>query len=821
MEAKVEQPVNPSPPAPVAEEPVKLRLWTPVGLRYHLAIILTIGTIVLMTYANSFTTGFALDNKFIILEDPRLRTFSLATEADTQATKENLRTIFTQDYWWPKAVSGLYRPLTTASFWLNYAVFGNKDQPAGYHWFNFFLHWANGCLVYFVVLLLMNNVWPAFFVAGLFAVHPVNTESVTNIIGRGDLFAALAVLGGLLCYARSQTGPVKHAAPGLWDSVMAVLYLAVAAALVWKLREFQLSPWAACGVLIGMGVLALAVSGMAGGWPRVPWLAAMMGLLTFGVFAKENAVVLLGVIGLYDFTFRLRRITGNWLTNFLANVWAWLTRGYLALIPPLLAMWYVRSTLFDKMRPPELPWVDNNLAIPGTDFWTQRFTAIKVIGKYFWKLLWPQTLAPDYSYNEVPLVSWHFSNWEEIKALLALVAVIIVLLVAVRQYHRSKPVFFFTMFFFVTLLPTANLVKIIGSIMAERFLYLPVIGFAGCLVVAVYAACRQFIVKLDISEWALRLWLQLCARTVLILFLLGYGTRSFVRNFDWQDDVTLWTKAVQAVPNSFKSHKSLAFALYEQDPTINNINLDRIIEEGEKARAVTDQTQIVLLHLGAYYRLKGDKLSQQGPGGAIAPTPESMVWFQKSVEALTAAVPLDQAFNEDNRKKELKRGRQPDQILDVGNHEIYWNLGLSLMRLGQYDKALEAYRQMRHLSPTNPDAYISIASAQLSLGQLEEASISLLQTLLLDNTRQETLRLLVDLYRQIDREGCAVVLTQGQPRLNVDCRLVANHMCAAYLGLVETFVKAKQYRLAEETRTNALNQYRCKPEPFDQFLPGK
>ena len=238
----------------------------------------------------------------------------------------------------------------------------------------------------------------------------------------------------------------------------------------------------------------------------------------------------------------------------------------------------------------------------------------------------------------------------------------------------------------------------------------------------------------------------------------------------------------------------------------------------EKARDITDQTQIVLLHLGAYYRLKGDKLSQPGPGGAISPTVESRIWYQKSVEALTAAVPLDKAFNEDNRQKELKRGRRLEQIQDVGNQEIYWNLGLSLMRLGEYDKALAAYLEMRHLSPTNPDAYISIASAQLSLGKLEDAAISLLQTLLLDNSRQETLRLLVDLYRQIDREGCAVVLTQGQPRLNVDCRIVANQMCMAYFGLVDVFIKAKQYTLAEDTRNNALKQYKCKPEPFDQLL---
>lgn len=807
---------------PVGAKPATLptaaRLWTAIGLQYHLAVLLTIGTVVLLAYANSFTTGFALDNKFIILEDPRLRTFSFATPQEAEQTRQNLRLIFTQDYWWPKAVSGLYRPLTTLSYWLNYAVFGNQNQPAGYHWFNFFIHWINACLVYFVVLALMNNVWPALFVACLFAVHPVNVESVTNIVGRGDLLAGLAVLGGFLFYLRSVRGSPDTRPVGWMDSLLSVFYLVASVALTWKLRDFGLSAWGVTGVLLGLAVVGLVIAGISGGWQRVPWLAGMMVVLTFGVFAKENSVVLVGVVALYDFTYRLASFHRNQLINFSLNAWSWVTRGYLALVPPLLAMWYVRSAIFEKLRPPELPWVDNPLIMPGADFWTQRLTAIKVIGKYLWMLVFPHTLSPDYSYNQIPLVNWHFTSWEDIKALIALAAVVTVILVAVRQYHRNKAVFFFILFFFVTLLPMSNLIRIIGSIMAERFLYLPSIGYAGCLTLAVYAISRRLIVKLDLSEWAMRLWLQLCARGVLCLLVLVYGVRAFVRNFDWQDDVTLWTKAVRAVPNSFKSHKSLAYALYELDPTPNNIHLDRIIEEAEKARAITDKTQIVLLHLGAYYRLKGDKLAQQGPGGALTPTPESMIWYQKSVETLAAAVPLDREFNEENRRKLIQRGRRPEEIEDVGNHEIYWNLGLSLLRMGRYEEALEAYQYMRHLAFANPDAYLSIASVQLSLGRLEEAAISLIQTLLLDNSRQESLRLLADLYRQIDREGCAVVLAQGQPRLNVDCRIVARHMCEAYRGLVDVFVKAKQYGLARDTRNTAVQQYKCDPKPFDELL---
>ena len=191
------------------------------------------------------------------------------------------------------------------------------------------------------------------------------------------------------------------------------------------------------------------------------------------------------------------------------------------------------------------------------------------------------------------------------------------------------------------------------------------------------------------------------------------------------------------------------------------------------------------------------------------------------MEALAKSVPLDHEFNDDNRAKELKRGRNPDLIPDIGNHEIYWNLGLSYMRMSQYQPALDAYRGMRHLAPTNPDAYLSIASVYLSNGHPEEAAISLLQALLLDSNRAEALRLLVDIYRQIDHEGCSVIMTQGQPRLNSDCAMVHNHICTAYYGLVQVFLETKLFDLAKQTRQTALQNYHCPPEQFPERLPNQ
>lgn len=824
---------------PEAEAPLKTRLWPAIGTRAHLAIVFVLGVIVFCTYANTLhNTGFALDNKFIILEDPRLR----------DASPNDIKLIFNQDYWWPKAVSGLYLPLTTLSYLFNYHTLGNGDHAAGYHWINFFLHWANTVLVYFAVLALIEKLWPAFFVAALFGTHPLATESVTNIIGRADLFATLFLLVGFLCYAKStttdsrrkpSTGPMMVA--GALSVVLAGFIL-----LCWR-HSASVSPsllnWPCIIVaLVALGATTLIFACLMGGWNKFPSLLLLLLSTSIGVFCKETGIVVLGVLMLYDFTFRIRQKHPNWLVNLVSNFREFALKGYVVLAAPVLAMLYTRSWVFGNLRPPELPWVDNNLVMPGVGFWQARLTAIKVIGKYFWLLLWPHVLSCDYSYNQIPVVDWHFHTFEDWKAIIALVSVVTVLVVTIRNYRSNKPLFFFVFFFFGTLLPTSNLfpklgdplfenwhifswhllnwpiVKetwCIGSIMAERFLYMPLIGFAGCAVLAVYAICQH----LDALGWTERIRLQVVAPTVLSVMVIAYGTRSFLRNPDWENDEILWTKAVEACPNSFKTHKSLAFAIYEKDPEGKNI--DRVIAEGEKARAVTDKTQIVMLHLGAYYRIKGDTLAQHAPDGTLVATPASLPWYQKSVDALVQAVPLDHEFNDDNRRKELKRGRSPDQIPDIGNHEIYWNLGLSYMRMSQYQQALDAYFAMRHLAPTNPDAYLSIASVYLSSGHLEEASVSLLQALLLDSNRAEALRLLVNIYRQIDHEGCSIIMDKGQPRLNSDCAFVHNHICSAYYGLVQVFVETKQYDLAKQTRQSALETYHCPRESFGQLIPDQ
>src|SRR5258706_7349142 len=102
------------------------------------------------------------------------------------------------------AVDGLYRPLAILSFLADRAVFGFGDRSTGYVVENVALHATIACLVYALVWTVARRRWQATVAGLVFAVHPVTTDAVTNVVGRADLLATLGVVAGLVAWARGR-----------------------------------------------------------------------------------------------------------------------------------------------------------------------------------------------------------------------------------------------------------------------------------------------------------------------------------------------------------------------------------------------------------------------------------------------------------------------------------------------------------------------------------------------------------------------------------------------------------------------------------------
>ncbi|MGD1020896.1 MAG: tetratricopeptide repeat protein, partial [Verrucomicrobiia bacterium] len=103
-----------------------------------------------------------------------------------------------QRIWSRPGTTVQYYPLVFTSFWVEYHLWGL--QPFGYHLVNVLLHAANAVLLWRVLRRLgLPGAWWA---AAIFALHPVNVESVAWVTERKNTFSGLFYLLAALAWLR-------------------------------------------------------------------------------------------------------------------------------------------------------------------------------------------------------------------------------------------------------------------------------------------------------------------------------------------------------------------------------------------------------------------------------------------------------------------------------------------------------------------------------------------------------------------------------------------------------------------------------------------
>jgi len=98
-----------------------------------------------------------------------------------------------------------WHPLTWVSHALDYQLFGLN--PAGHHFISVLLHALNAVLLFLLLQSLTGFTWRSLMVAALFAVHPLNVESVAWAAERKTVLSAMFFLLAVGAYCRYVTKP--------------------------------------------------------------------------------------------------------------------------------------------------------------------------------------------------------------------------------------------------------------------------------------------------------------------------------------------------------------------------------------------------------------------------------------------------------------------------------------------------------------------------------------------------------------------------------------------------------------------------------------
>ena len=121
----------------------------------------------------------------------------------------NFFDLFISPYHQNMSKTGLYRPLTMASYAINHYVNSlfapstSSGQAVGFHIVNIIIHAVSSFLVFWLVNFLFKKKFLSYAVFLLFLAHPIHTEAVTSIVGRAELLSFLFGVAGICFFIKN------------------------------------------------------------------------------------------------------------------------------------------------------------------------------------------------------------------------------------------------------------------------------------------------------------------------------------------------------------------------------------------------------------------------------------------------------------------------------------------------------------------------------------------------------------------------------------------------------------------------------------------
>ncbi|MGO9515860.1 MAG: tetratricopeptide repeat protein [Candidatus Korobacteraceae bacterium] len=328
-----------------------------------------------------------------------------------------------------------WHPLTWLSHALDYQLF--QMNPAGHHDVNLFLHVLNVLLLFLVLQRATGYAGRSALMAALFALHPINVESVAWVAERKNLLSMmffLLALGAYRWYAQWVPQSSRH-----------------------RREAGQIGRYSVVAVLFACGLMA-----------------------------KPQVITLPLVLLLWDY-WPLRRMFATdppteAETAMQARSFSWLVLEKL----PLLAL-SAASAVVTLIAQHE----SGAMSGPNWQPFPIRVeNAIVAYTRYLGKALWPARLSLLY-----PHPGSSVSVWQVLAAFVLLVGITAL---TVAERHRRRYLLVGWLWFLGTLVPMIGLVQVGVQAMADRYAYLP---FVGLFIMAVWTAAEWLAHKRVAMVW--------------------------------------------------------------------------------------------------------------------------------------------------------------------------------------------------------------------------------------------------------------------------------------------------------------------------------
>jgi protein O-mannosyl-transferase len=536
-----------------------------------------------------------------------------------------------------------------------------------------------------------------------------------NVQSSGNLYRPLTIWSFALNSALTGSGPAGfHVANALLHGIVSALVALLAGALgmggggalaagaLFAAHPIHVE---AVAPIVGRSELLAALFGLAawlchlGGsarpedshlspFGRYARLAAAPILFAAALLSKENAAVLPSLILAGDLVLRGGRgLRGARLASLVvmgATLLTWLA---------------LRSAVVPGLSPDD----PSASVFGGVDPVMRILTAVGVLGRYLWLMALPWRLSADYSFHQIPLIASPFD------ALFILSAAAHAGLAAAGFVlaRRGRLSGLAILVYLGALFPASNLPFSIGTVMAERLLYLPSAGL--CLLApALYAELSWG------REGAGR---RRAAASALALVCGLYAARTVSRNLDWRDAMTLYSATVQASPQSAKAHYNLGAA---QD------------ERGDRAGAMASYRRAIEIKpdMAEAERNYGLDLLQGGDAAGA--------YMQLSAAAkIDPGIPdvfndLGLALRMLGRSSEADAAFRSEMRLRPEGSRAPYNLGELLLQEGRVKESLDLLRRAATLDPHDADARAQMGFAFEALGRHAEAASAFGEALRLD-----------------------------------------------------------------------------------------